>query len=250
MDDNYGYLLIDQQTNEAAIVDVSSQPDKVLEEAGKAGVTLTTVLTTHKHWDHAGGNNDIKERVPGIEIVGSRIDNVEGCTKFVEDGEEFKLSNINIKCILTPGHTNGHISYLATASDGEAAVFTGDCLFIGGCGRFFEGTAEDMYGALQKLAALDPATKVYCGHEYTANNYRFVMSIDPSNPDFQADNATVAEQRAAGLPSMPSSIGRELRSNPFMRTADPAMQALCQECNSSDPAAVLGYLREKKNNFR
>lgn len=249
--DNYGYLLIDTATNDGAVVDVSGQPEKVLEVAKKEGVNLIKVLTTHKHWDHAGGNNVIKERLPNIEIVGSSIDNVEGCTKFVADNEEFTLSGINIKCLLTPGHTNGHISYVATSNhnnDDEKVVFTGDCLFVGGCGRFFEGTSADMFGALQKLTALPKDTKVYCGHEYTAANYKFALSVDQRNTDLINENVSVQLLRKDNLPTIPTTIGKELKTNPFLRVNE---QDICNSCNQGDdPITVLGCLREMKNNFK
>ena len=248
-EDNYGYLLIDQRSNNAAIVDVSSQPQKMLEVVAREGVNLVKVLTTHKHWDHAGGNNEIKKIHPDIEIVGSVIDNVEACTKFVEDGEEFMLSDIKIKCLLTNGHTNGHISYHATAPDNESIVFTGDCLFIGGCGRFFEGSNVDMLNSMKKIEALGDATKIYCGHEYTTNNYKWISSIDKSNIKLNEMIILVNQQREQGLPSIPSTVGREKLTNPFMRYNDPAMNDLCKGCNS-DPAAIIQYLRNSKNKFK
>ena len=123
-DDNYGYLLIDESTNEAAIVDVSGQPEEVMKCIQKEGVRVTKILTTHKHWDHAGGNLKMQALIPGVEIIGSNVDNVEGCTTFIQDGSNISVSNISIRCILTSGHTMGHISYYAEHND-QKVVFTG-----------------------------------------------------------------------------------------------------------------------------
>jgi hydroxyacylglutathione hydrolase len=120
--------------------------------------------------------------IPGLEVYGHEVDQCEGCTRFVSDGEEFNFDDIVIRCIHTPGHTQGHICYYLTTGD-QKVVFTGDILFNGGAGRFFEGNAQDVYGGFQKLVALPQDTAVYCGHEYTLSNYRFALSIDGDNLD-------------------------------------------------------------------
>lgn len=248
-DDNYGYLLIDETTNEAAIVDVSGQPEEVLKYVKKEGVRLTMVLTTHKHWDHAGGNTKMKTLFPNIEIVGSNVDDVEGCTTFVQDGSRISLSNISIHCILTPGHTMGHISYFAEYQN-EKVVFTGDCLFIGGVGKFFEGTASDMHISLfEKLAKLPKETLVYCGHEYTLSNYRFALSIDCENEHLISANNRAISLRASGKPTIPSTIDDELKTNPFLRVHDKAVQNSCGH-GSLDPIQILHNIRDMKNRFR
>jgi hydroxyacylglutathione hydrolase len=128
-DDNYGYILIDNVTNEAAIVDVSSQPDIMLSRVQEEGVKLTKIITTHKHWDHAGGNDSIAEKFPSIEIIGGEIDNCEGVTKNVNDNDEFNLGSLNVKCIHTPGHTMGSICFFID-DNGDKAVFTGIYIYI------------------------------------------------------------------------------------------------------------------------
>mgnify|MGYP003385860464 FL=1 len=262
MDDNYGYILVDEATNEAAIVDVSSQPKIMLDEVSKHGLNLVKVLTTHKHWDHAGGNNEVKTAYPDIDICGSRVDNVEGCSKFVGDGDEFMVTaNIKVSCIVTPGHTQGHVCYLASSDDAaNKIIFTGDCLFVGGCGRFFEGTAAEMLPALQKLAALPDDTEVYCGHEYTTANYKFNLSVQPKNPHLLEANAALLQKRAANIPSVPTTIGQERLTNPFLQCCDLALynsfspvpnQDGVPACGDiTDPVVVLGHLRERKNKFK
>ena len=138
---------------------------QVLKAAKEEGVSISKVLTTHKHNDHAGGNSAIAKSIPGLEIVGGEKDRVQGCTSTVKDGDEFSIGSIEVKCLHTPGHTVGHICYYVTEGE-QKAVFTGDTLFVGGAGRFFEGTPEEMQHSLaEKLGKLPPETLVYCGHE-------------------------------------------------------------------------------------
>ncbi len=249
--DNYGYLILDDTSKECAVVDVSGQPDDIIHAIRAEGsFKLTTVLTTHHHWDHAGGNAKMREMFSDVKIFGSHEDNVEGCTNFVSDGEEFVIgsSNILVRCLLTPGHTKGHISYFV--QDGEhRAVFTGDCLFIGGAGKFFEGTGRDMHPSLyEKLAQLHPETLVYCGHEYTLSNYRFCLSIEPDNQILLAKNELAISLRAENKPTVPSTIRDELDTNVFLRVNQPTIQRVFHGLD--DPADILSAIREAKNNFK
>jgi hydroxyacylglutathione hydrolase len=246
--DNYGYLLIDESTNECAVVDVSGQPAKVAEVLKEEGVKVSFIFTTHKHADHAGGNTEFKEIYPNVKILGSEVDNVEGCDKFVVDGEEFLFGSLKVRCILTPGHTMGHVSYYV--EDGNRrAVFTGDCLFIGGAGRFFEGTGSDMYVSLyQKLMSLPQDTEIYCGHEYTLANYKFALSVDPKNIKLIEACCSATALREKRIPTVPSTILQEMETNPFLRVDQPSIQMLCGNC-STDPIVVLTGVREAKNAF-
>ncbi|GKA58836.1 metallo-hydrolase/oxidoreductase superfamily protein, partial [Tanacetum coccineum] len=165
--DDLTLTVIDEKTKQGAVVD-PVEPEKVISVAKEHGVELKLVLTTHHHWDHAGGNEKIKELVPGIKVYGGSIDNVKGCTNKLENGDKLSLGDgISILSLHTPCHTKGHISYYLTGDEGEdPAVFTGDTLFVAGCGKFFEGTAEQMYESLcVTLASLPKPTQVYCGHE-------------------------------------------------------------------------------------
>lgn len=247
--DNYGYLLVDEVTKECAIVDVSNQPEKVLEEVAKHTVNLTMVLTTHKHWDHAGGNAVVLQRFPDVKILGSQVDKVEACNQFVSDGEIINFGNeITIKCLLTPGHTMGHISYFVEdGKTGQNVVFTGDCLFVGGAGKFFEGTGQDMYQSLyQKLGVLPPETLVYCGHEYTLSNYIFALSAEPENVRLVEENEQAKQLRAEGKQTIPTTIGKELLTNPFMRANESNLR---QKYGGSDTATTLAAIRAAKDNF-
>lgn len=249
LEDNYAYLIIDDTTKEAAVVD-PVEPEKIIEIAKQHGVNLTTVLTTHHHWDHAGGNEKIKEMVPGIKVYGGSLDNVKGCTHQVENGDKFSLgAHVNILSLHTPCHTKGHISYYVTGKEGEdPAVFTGDTLFVVGCGKFFEGSAEQMYQSLcVTLSSLPKPTQVYCGHEYTAKNLQFALTVEPSNVKLQKKLAWAQNQRQAGLPTVPSTIEEELETNPFMRVDLPELQKLV---GFNDPIEALREIRKQKDNWR
>ncbi|KAG8145454.1 hypothetical protein E2320_011984 [Naja naja] len=201
--DNYMYLLVDEETKEAAIVD-PVQPQKVLDAAKKHGVKLTTVLTTHHHWDHAGGNEKLVKMEPGLRVYGG----------------DSRVGSLNVKCLSTPCHTSGHICYFVTKpnSSEPPAVFTGDTLFVAGCGKFFEGTPEEMYRALiEVLGRLPPETKVYCGHEYTINNLKFARHVEPNNAAIQRKLSWAKAKYDGGEATIPSTIGEEFTYNPFMR---------------------------------
>ena len=176
LSDNFMYLIVDNATKHAALVD-PADAEVAMRTANDMGVQIKFILTTHHHFDHAGGNNDVKKLVPDVEVIGG--DDVQGMTRKVSDGESFNVGNLRISCVHTPAHTNGHMSYLAqdpTAANSPAAIFTGDALFVGGCGRFFEGGPEQMLDGTTKLGALSPTTLVYCGHEYTIKNLQVSAS--------------------------------------------------------------------------
>jgi hydroxyacylglutathione hydrolase len=246
--DNYGYLVINEKTNNCLVVDVSGQPDRIIEVVKEENVHLELVLTTHKHWDHAGGNLKLLESFPKIQILGSERDSVEGCNRFVKDGEEFLFDNsISVTCILTPGHTMGHMSYFCAEED-DKVVFTGDCLFVGGAGKFFEGSGSDMFDSLyNKLGNLPPETLIYCGHEYTLSNYKFALSCEPNNLHLVEANDTAILRRQQGLPTIPSTLAQEHQTNPFMRVLFPTVRALFPHLD--DSASILSAVREAKNNF-
>lgn len=249
LEDNYAYLLIDDRSGDAAVVD-PVEPGHVIEAAHVHGANIKFVITTHHHWDHAGGNDEIKKLIPGIRVYGGSKDSVQGCTNAVQDGEEISLGlAIKIKALHTPCHTKGHICYNVTEDCGDdSAVFTGDTLFIGGCGKFFEGTAEQMYHSLcKKLASLPPSTRVFCGHEYTVKNLSFALEVEPDNPAIKKKLAWSKQQRMENKPTVPSTIGEELEVNPFMRVHTKSIQDATGLIN---PIEIMGAVRRWKDGWK
>ncbi|XP_018094794.1 hydroxyacylglutathione hydrolase, mitochondrial isoform X2 [Xenopus laevis] len=246
--DNYMYLLIDEESKEAAIVD-PVQPQKVVDAVKKHGVKLTTVLTTHHHWDHAGGNVKLVKMVSGLKVYGGDS-RVGALTRKVSHLTTFQVGSLHVKCLYTPCHTSGHICYYVTKpnSTEPPAVFTGDTLFVAGCGKFFEGTAEEMYAALiEVLGRLPPETRVYCGHEYTINNLKFARHVEPNNEAIKQKLAWAKETYYNGEPTIPSTLAEEFTFNPFMRVREKSVQEHARE---QDPISTMGAIRKEKDNFK
>ncbi|KAL2101112.1 hypothetical protein ACEWY4_002873 [Coilia grayii] len=248
LSDNYMYLLIDEDTKEAAIVD-PVEPVKVVEAVKKHGVKLKTVLTTHHHWDHAGGNEKMVKLVSGLTVYGGD-DRVGALTKKVKHNNTFKVGSLNVTCLFTPCHTTGHICYFVTKDNSSEppAVFTGDTLFVAGCGKFFEGTADQMYKALiEIIGQLPPETRVFCGHEYTVNNLKFARHVEPDNEAIRKKLAWAKEKYSNGEPTIPSTVGDEFSFNPFMRVREKSVQA---HAKKRDPIETMQAIRKEKDNFR
>ncbi|CAH0564853.1 unnamed protein product [Brassicogethes aeneus] len=245
--DNYMYLIIDEKTKQAAIVDPVA-PDVCLEAARKEGVNLTKVLTTHHHWDHAGGNEDlVKKSDKALQVFGGD-DRIGALTNKVQHGDKFTIGDINVECLFTPCHTTGHICYYLTSPGETPVVFTGDTLFIGGCGRFFEGTAEQMYSALvDKLGNLPGNTRVFCGHEYTLQNLKFANYVEGENKVIQEKIEWARQKRSEGIPTVPSTIDEEKQINPFMRVMEKSVQ---NHVNLKDPVETMRAIRKEKDNFK
>jgi len=246
LQDNYMYMIIDEETKEAAVVD-PVEPDKCFNALREENVTLTHILTTHHHWDHAAGNEEMCKLVKGLTVCGGD-DRIVGLNRKVEEGDKIKIGKLNVTCIFTPCHTNGHISYLVEGQSSAPAIFSGDCLFIGGCGRFFEGTAQQMHTALnEKLSKLPSSTNVYCGHEYTVKNLMFALHVEPSNTHIHEKLEWAKSRRERNLPTIPSTIGEEKMYNPFMRTHETTIQ---QHFQLTDVVEVMSALRRDKDNFK
>jgi hydroxyacylglutathione hydrolase len=213
--DNYGFLIRDDATGKTGCVDT---PDAkaILAELGRLGWRLDMILNTHWHPDHAGGNAEIKAAT-GSEIVGPQeVTRIAPLDRPLRDGDEVDLGDTRFRVLETGGHTLGHISYY-DAADGVA--FVGDTLFALGCGRLFEGTAQQMWTSLSRLAALPDETLVYCAHEYTAANAKFALSVDPGAV-LKARAQEVFAARARGEPTVPTRIGLEKAANPFLRAPE------------------------------
>ncbi len=219
--DNYIYLLHECQSGATAAVDPAvARP--VLDVLEQKGWQLTHIFNTHHHWDHVDGNLELKQRT-GCRIIASRLDEnrIPGIDVSVVENDTVTLGMQKARILETPGHTAGHIVYYF---EDEPALFCGDTLFVMGCGRLFEGTAEQMWQSLGKLKTLPDTTKVYCAHEYTQTNGRFALSVEPDNEVLQSVMQQVNDRRAQGLPTVPSTIGQELATNPFFRPDSETLQ--------------------------
>jgi hydroxyacylglutathione hydrolase len=245
--DNYGYLLICEQTKEAAIID-PSEAEPVLRRAEQEPIAVKAILNTHHHRDHTGGNDTIlqqqKLRVYGHKSDASRI---PGLTDGVDEGDAIKIGELIGKVLFIPGHTTGHVAYLF-----DNNLFCGDTLFTAGCGRLFEGTPEQMHTSLKKLMALHDDTKVYCGHEYTEGNLRFALSLEPKNHKLVSRFERVQGLRTRGASTVPSTMEEERQTNPFLRWDSKELQASlkAQEPHLRlDPVSVFAKVRQLKDSF-
>ena len=245
LSDNYAFLIGSPGTGETAVVDV---PDAgAVEEAlSGRGWKPTHVFVTHHHSDHIGGV-EILRSAHGAKVVGSAEDaaRLPKLDLAVKDGESFDFAGHNVAVMDVPGHTVGHIAFHIPSAK---AVFTGDSLMALGCGRVFEGTMEQMWASLSKLAALPDDTIVCSGHEYTAENARFALTIEPENPALVARAEAVAAARAKGEPTVPSILGEEKATNPFLRAARPEVKKLLGMPGETD-AAAFAEIRARKNRF-
>ncbi|XP_012255132.2 hydroxyacylglutathione hydrolase, mitochondrial isoform X2 [Athalia rosae] len=246
LQDNYMYLIIDEASKEAAIVD-PVDPDAVFKAVHENQVNLRKVLTTHHHWDHAGGNENLVKKFQHLEVYGGD-DRIGALNRKIKTGDSFKIGNLIVKCLETPCHTTGHICYYVTGNEDTPAVFTGDTLFAGGCGRFFEGTAEQMHNALiNVLGTLPDDTKVYCGHEYTESNLKFAQHVEPNNEAIKQKIQWARAQREKKLPTIPSTISEEKNTNPFMRVNEPSVM---EHARQNDAIATMAAIRKEKDGFK
>jgi len=245
LNDNYIYLIHDPVSGETAVVDPAvAQP--VLDVLDQKGWQLTTILNTHHHSDHVGGNLELKQKT-GCTVIAPLSDQhrIPGIDRGVVDGDEITLGKHSASVISTPGHTSGHVVY-HFADDNT--LFCGDTLFVMGCGRLFEGTAGQMWHSLQKLKALPTSTRIYCAHEYTQTNGRFALTAEPGNRQLQQRMDVINQLRANRLPTVPSTIEQELATNPFFREDSLALQETIKMVNKK-PAEVFAEVRRLKDNF-
>ncbi len=247
--DNYGYLVhvAGEGGGEGLTAAVDTPDSRTIDQAlEETGWRLTHILNTHHHPDHAGGNLALKSR-HHCTIIGPRAEQglIPGIDRAVGEGDIVDLGGHRARVIEVPAHTRGHIAYWFQ-EDGLA--FVGDTLFSLGCGRLFEGTAEQMWHSLGKLMALPDDTLVYCGHEYTQANARFALTVEPGNADLRKRAAEVDRLRAAGKPTVPSTIGLEKRTNPFLRPTSPEIQKVLG-LEGADPVTVFAETRKRKDRF-
>ncbi len=245
--DNYGYLIVCDRTSEAAIVD-PSEAEPVLRRVEKEKVSLKAILNTHHHRDHTGGNSGLLEQ-GSLEVYGHMADKgrIPGLTHPLNDGDEVRVGQLRGTVFFIPGHTKGHVAYLF-----ENNLFCGDTLFTAGCGRLFEGTAEQMHESLSRLMKLPVDTLVHCGHEYTEKNLQFALTVEPGNKKISERLREVRSLRARGLPTVPSTIAEERETNPFLRWDSKEIQANLRSRFpniGSDSVSVFAKVRELKNQF-
>ncbi len=228
--DNYIWAIINRTNNTVLIVD-PGEAEPVNTFLHEHKLTLSGILLTHHHWDHTNGAASLSKQ-HHVPVIGPEKDRIAGLTRAVHEGDEVNIAGfpLTFKVMEIPGHTLGHIAYYS-----PGMLFCGDTLFAAGCGRIFEGTPPQMFATLQKLAALPDDTNVYCAHEYTVNNLRFAEVVEPDNANIQKRMQKVRELREQQLPSLPSTLGEEKATNPFLR------------CDTVDE---FTRLRKLKDDFR
>lgn len=243
--DNYAYLLHDAASGRTAAVDVP-EAGPILAALDAHQWRLTDILITHHHDDHIQGVETLRARTHA-RVYGAAADahRLPRLDETLVEGSRFWLGSEEVSVIEVPGHTIGHIAYLMPAS---GYAFTADSLMAGGCGRLFEGSARQMHATMQKFVALSPETLICSGHEYTASNLRFAATVDPDNPALQTRIHDTAAARAAGQPTVPSTLALELATNPYLRAHLPALKAAVG-LQDADDAAVFAEIRGRKDKF-
>lgn len=246
LSDNFAVLLHDDESGATATID-APDGEAIAQALKRRQWRLTHILLTHHHLDHVGGAALLKRQFPQAAIVGAKADEprLPPLDVAVAEGDRVTVGGACARVIETPGHTSGHIAY---AFEEDGAVFAGDTLFSLGCGRVFEGTMAQMHASLHKLASLPPGARLYCGHEYTKDNARFALAVDPDNPALRARAAEVDRLRAAGAHTLPSTIAAECATNPFLRAQDAGIRRRLGLSQASD-VEVFARLREMKNSF-
>jgi hydroxyacylglutathione hydrolase len=243
LSDNFGYLIHDDATKATASID-APEAGPIVKALEREGWKLTDILITHHHGDHVGGVSELKKKY-GCRVVAphDKSTKIANADLRVGNGDVVKVGNLLARVLETPGHTLDHISYVF---DGEKALFAADTLFSIGCGRVFEGTYPMMWDSLLKLRALPDDFKLYCGHEYTASNVKFALSVDSDNAALKARAAEVTRLRGENKPTIPSLLGEEKKTNIFLRADDPSV-AIKLHMKGASAAEVFGELRERKN---
>lgn len=245
LQDNYGFLIHDSATGATAAID-TPEVAPINRALADKGWQLTHILNTHHHYDHAGGNDALKAQWQ-CQVVGAAIDaeRIPGIDLEVKDGESLAFGSAQAEVLEVPGHTSGHIAYYFA----EAQIaFVGDTLFALGCGRLFEGTPQQMNDSLNKLMALPDDTVVYCAHEYTEANAAFAATVEPDNPALQQRIQDIQRLRKAGQPTVPTSIGLERATNPFVRADSSELQSVLGMVGA-DAVDVFAETRRRKDHF-
>ena len=243
--DNYGFLLHDSEQDLTATID-TPDADAIEKALVVKNWKLTHILNTHHHWDHAGGNLALKQKT-GCVIAGPQAEasKIPGIDIELHEGDIFRFGRFNAKIYDTPGHTSGHIVY---HFESEHAAFVGDTLFAIGCGRLFEGTPEQMWHSLQKIVQWPDTTRIYCAHEYPKANARFALTIEPTNQDLISRAGKINELRSKGLPTIPTTLELEKKTNPFLRPMSGEIRGKLKMMQTSD-VEVFAKIRQLKDKF-
>lgn len=246
LSDNYIYLIDAAESDFLAVVDPATSED-VASACTRMSRRLTHILNTHHHWDHTGGNIELKKRY-GCQVVGAAHDaeRIPGIDILAQEGEPLVLGGLAFDILDVRGHTRGHIAYLL----GDV-LFCGDTLFGAGCGRLFEGTPEQMWQSLNKIIQLNDLTKFYCAHEYTESNLSFALEVDSGNVALQARMQATQQRRRHDLPTIPGTLAEERATNPFLRPLDEAFRHAYAASHgvADDPVAVFTHLRAAKDRW-
>jgi hydroxyacylglutathione hydrolase len=245
--DNFIYLYRYNRSNAFVVDPGDSSP--VLGILRERGLDLTTILVTHHHWDHIAGTVELKEKT-GCKVIGPDKQRIPGIDCVVEDGQALAIGNVRIQVIATPGHTRMAVCYYMQPSNENknGILWTGDTLFIGGCGRLLECDARSMWDSLLKLASLPDDTLVFCGHDYTVENYQFALSIEPSNQAVKQCLSEVRQAQRKGRQTVPSTMSREKTTNPFLR-ADTSKLKTALNMTRAQAVEVFAELRRRKDFF-
>lgn len=245
LNDNYGYLVHEPSSGMTAAID-TPEVKPILAALAEKGWKLTHILNTHHHFDHAGGNAELKEKT-GCMVIGPKGEEevIPGIDRAVREDDIVELGAARARVIEVPGHTRGHIAY---SFDDNHVAFVGDTLFALGCGRLFEGTAAQMWTSLNKLMALPDDTTVYCAHEYTQSNARFALSVEPQNTALVARAKEIDVKRARGEWTVPTTIALEKATNPFLRAASADLRRTIGLEAAAD-VDVFAETRKRKDNF-
>ncbi len=243
--DNYSYLIRDDKEGRTAVVD-PAEAGPVLKRLDQEGWKLDYILNTHHHVDHVGGNRELKQAT-ACRVVGSKaeVNLIPGIDIALGEPDRFVLGGTEVRIIDTPGHTVGHVCYYFEWSD---VLFSGDHLFSMGCGRLFGGTAAQMWASLDKIRKLPKETQVYCAHEYTVQNGRFALTVEPGNPALQKRCRQASDLRAESKSTVPSTLQQELDTNPFLRPESAEIRAAIGKEDASDQQ-VFADLRQRKDRF-
>lgn len=248
--DNYIFVLVDLDQQQAAVVD-PAESEPVLAWLQAENLTLAAILNTHHHGDHVGGNRALLRQFPTAAVYASAVDRdrIPGQTVELQAGDRLQVCGQIAEVLFVPAHTRGHLAYYfpqVKVGQTGGALFCGDTLFAGGCGRLFEGTPAQLLDALQQLRSLPDDTAIYCAHEYTLNNLQFALTVEPTNSALQERYQATAIARQQGQATVPSQLAIEKATNPFLRWDQPALQAAVK---SHDPVQTLARLRGRKDLF-